>query len=599
MEVLPLSSYTERESELRKTLTDVCNANNIKLKVNTLSFNLNSPAAIDIEHDEEGNLVGIGVFDGIHSYYFTYVPQWDLSQVLFIAHNGKSDFEQLRAWGIPLSDSQLIWDTCLIGHIIDSSLKTYGLKDMARRDLSIEYPSYSDIVGKPKAKVRRTLDKWPVEITSKYNALDCFVTYKLFEAQSRAVRPVGTTGNRNQSAESQYFNTLEKPASYVFQNMETRGIRVDLKYLNDLKANLERQKAPIEIQIKNQLGNINLNSPKQLLGALNAKGIRPQLKGKYSTDKRALQSFAENPIVSNLLKFSELDTLLSSFVYPYLERNTEVVHPFFNQCGTRTGRPSCSNPNLLQIPRRTDNGKLVRRMFIPREGMLMGDCDFGQIEPRVLAHLSKDPVMSKMFNDGINFHSFTQERLKLGGTIGDKDSIGYNKAKVLNLSVGYRATFKSVQAQLGGTKDEAQEQINNWWELFPTLRRWQDVLIHDSKRSGFCTTLLGRRIKVDGLTEGNSWKREAAERQLINNITQGSASEIMKRAMILIQKGQQCGEFSPSFGLLVQVYDELLAESENMEEDIKQMKWCMQNSVPLDVPLTVDCKTGINWAECH
>lgn len=592
MEVLPLSSYTERESELLKTLTDVCNANNIKLKVNTLSFNLNSPAAIDIEHDEEGNLVGIGVYDGSQSMYWTSVTPL-LSRLLtdggFIAHNGKSDFEQLRAWGIPLSDSQLIWDTCLIGHIIDSSLKTYGLKDMARRDLSIEYPSYSDIVGKPKAKVRRTLDKWPVEITSKYNTLDCFVTYKLFEAQSRAVRPVGTTGNRNQSAESQYFNTLEKPASYVFQNMETRGIRVDLKYLETLKKELEAKRSPIEREIKNELGSINLNSPKQLLGALHAKEIYPLLKNKPSTDKRALASLSSHSVVQSLLEYSELETLLSSFVYPYLERNTEVVHPFFNQCGTRTGRPSCSNPNLLQIPRRTDNGKLVRRMFIPREGMLMGDCDFGQIEPRVLAHLSKDPALCQLFNDNVDFHTFTAERL----------GISRDRAKVLNLSVGYRATFKSVQAQLGGTKDEAQEQINNWWNLFPLLRRWQDRLLYESRRSGFVTTLLGRRIKVDGLSDGNSWKREAAERQAINNITQGSAAEIMKRAMILIQKGQQCGEFSPSFGLLVQVYDELLAESENMEEDIKQMKWCMQNSVPLDVPLTVDAKVGPNWSEVH
>lgn len=589
MEVLPLSSYTERESELLKTLTDVCNLNRINIEVNPAHPYIASPCAIDIEHDEEGNLVGIGVYDGSNSLYFTSVST-ELSELLqsisLIAHNGKSDFELLRQWGIPLSDSQLIWDTCLIGHIIDSSLKTYGLKDMAKRELGIEYPSYSDIVGKPKAKVRRTLDKWPVEITSEYNALDCFVTYKLFEAQSRAVRPVGTTGNRNQSAESQYFNALEKPASYVFQSIENRGIRIDLEYLKSLKTDLEAKKRPIKETILNELGNINLNSPKQLLGALHAKGIYPELKGKPSTDKRALDRFRDTETIKSLLAYSELDTLLSSFVHPYLERNTEVVHPFFNQCGTRTGRPSCSNPNLLQIPRRTDNGKLVRRMFIPREGMLMGDCDFGQIEPRVLAHLSKDPALCQLFNDNVDFHTFTAERL----------GISRDRAKVLNLSVGYRATFKSVQAQLGGTREEAQQQINAWWALFPTLRRWQDVLIYDSKRSGFCTTLLGRRIKVDGLNEINSWKRESSERQLINNITQGSAAEIMKMAMIDIQTSE-C--FTPSFGLLVQVYDELLFESPEIEIDAELVRVCMENAVKLDVPLVVKCKTGTNWAKCH
>lgn len=386
-----------------------------------------------------------------------------------------------------------------------------------------------------------------------------------------------------------YFLDLERPVSLVFSDMETRGTRIEVPYLISLKDKLEQQKCPIRDALFKELGEINLNSPRQLLEALHAKGIKPTFKGKASTDKRALGLLKDTPVVDKLLQFSELDTLLSSFVSPYLERKTDVVHPFFNQCGTRTGRPSCSNPNLLQIPRRTDNGKLVRRMFIPREGMLMGDCDFGQIEPRVLAHLSKDPAMLNMFNDGVDFHIFTEQRM----------GINRERAKVLNLSVSYRATKFSVQRQLGGTLEEAQKQIDAWWSLFPQLRRWQEGLIFASKRSGFCTTLLGRRIRVDGLSDGNSWKKEAAERQLINNITQGSAAEIMKKAMILIFKGQENRMFNDSFGLLVQVYDELLAESLNMEEDIKQMAWCMTNAMKLDVPLTVDSKVGASWADCH
>lgn len=383
----------------------------------------------------------------------------------------------------------------------------------------------------------------------------------------------------------EYFTDLEKPVSKVFAAMEARGVRIDVPYLNELKEALEAQQAPIKASILNDLGLINLNSPKQLLEALNGKGIFPQLKGKPSTDKRALQVLQGSPLVAQLLGFSELETLLSSFVYPYLARQVEVVHPFFNQCGTRTGRPSCSNPNLLQIPRRTDNGKLVRRMFIPRDGMVMGDCDFGQIEPRVLAHLSKDPALCSLFNEGTDFHSYTADRLGI-----DRD-----KAKVLNLSVGYRATFKSVAAQLGVGDDEAQSEINKWWALFPTLRRWQDKLIYDSKTTGFCTTLLGRRIKVDELSNGNKWRREGAERQLINNITQGSAAEIMKLAMIKIHT------HSPYLGLLVQVYDELLFEFPmDQETGMKEfIEACMTGAIKLEVPLTVDYKTGLNWAECH
>lgn len=562
------------EAELLSELTTVCEANHIEVKIDPADFSLSSLCSLDVEHDEEGNLVGIGVYDGSQSLYFTTVSERLYSLLMacdILAHNGKGDFDSLRQWGIPIPDTQLVWDTELIGHIIDSSRKGYGLKKLAKEDLGIVYPSYDDIVGKKTAKVRKTLEKHSVELVSKYNALDCFVTKKEQEKQIPQMYP----------GAMKLFNELEKPVSYVFSSMENRGCRIDVPYLKDLKIKLEAQQAPIKESILNELGPINLNSPKQLLEALHAKEIYPELKAKPSTDKRALASLASNSTVFLLLQYSELDTLLSSFVYPYLERNTEIVHPFFNQCGTRTGRPSCSNPNLLQIPRKTLNGKLVRRMFIPREGMLMGDCDFGQIEPRVMAHLSKDPVLCQMFNDGVDFHEFTAKRL----------GISRDKAKVLNLSVGYRATFKSVQSQLGGTKDEAQAQINAWWSLFPQLRRWQEGLIYASKRSEFCTTLLGRRIRVDGLSDGNSWKREAAERQLINNITQGSAAEIMKMAMISIRRKD------PAFGLLIQVYDELVWESPNPEYGIPLVIDAMVNSVKLDVPLTVDGGTGPNWTE--
>lgn len=575
-------SRSEKQRTLLAELTEACRVSNINVLINPeTSIPSGATLALDIEHDESGNFVGCGflvVGSSDVCYYsdLSLLSRLDFRSFLIVAHNGKSDMECLRIWGIPVRDEQLIFDTELMAHILDSSRKGYGLKKLAKEDLGIEYPSYDDIVGKRTAKVRVTLDKQPIEIVSLYNALDCFVTMKLYEQQLK----------KSSGRELKFFNELEKPVSYVFQEMENRGTRVDLGYLQTLKIKLEDQKRPIEASIKNELGDINLNSPKQLLEALHAKEIYPELKGRPSTDKRAIAYYKDNPIIQRLLQFSELETLLSSFVYPYLERGETLVHPFFNQCGTRTGRPSCSNPNLLQIPKRTENGKLVRRMFIPRPGMLMGDCDFGQIEPRVLAHLSKDPVLCQMFNDGVDFHEYTATRLQ----------ISRERAKVLNLSVGYRATFKSVQTQLGGSREEAQTQIDRWWALFPTLRRWQDSLIYDSKRSAFCTTLLGRRIKVDGLTDGNSWKREAAERQLINNITQGSAAEIMKMAMIKISKDTR---FSPSFGMLVQLYDELLAESPNMEADLNYMAEDMVTAVNLSVPLTVDSGIGKNWSDAH
>jgi DNA polymerase I len=579
---------------LLQTFRQLLKDHNIQLLMNTRPANglANELVSLDVEHDESGGFVGCGilVMGSSRVYYFSdllLLSRIDFSTISIVAHNGISDLECLRSWGIDVKDDQLVWDTMLMGHIIDSSARTYGLKDMAERILQISYPSYNDIVGKEtkkQAKPRITLDKQPEELVAMYNAMDVWCTAKIYDVQADTNNPYPGI--------SDYFEDIERPISIIFNKMSNRGVRVDLSYLETLGQSLEKQRRTIEREIKSELGDINLNSPKQLLGALNAKEIFPVFKGKPSTDKRALEGFREVRVVQEILKYGELETLLSSFVRPYLERGQEVVgddsrdsfivHPHFNPCGTRTGRLSCSNPNLLQIPRRTENGKLVRRMFIPREGMLLGDCDFGQIEPRVLAHLSKDPALCNLFNDGIDFHAYTAERLGI-----DRD-----RAKVLNLSVGYRATFKSVMSQLRCTENEAQQQINSWWGLFPHLRRWQDELIYTSARSGFCETLCGRRIKVEGLQERFRWKREAAERQLINNITQGSAAEIMKMAMIRIQNT------NPMIGLLVQVYDELVFEEDGatIADCVDCVKHHMENAVKLDVPLTVDAGYGENWA---
>lgn len=380
----------------------------------------------------------------------------------------------------------------------------------------------------------------------------------------------------------EYYETIEKPVAKIFYDMSNRGISVSLGYLDTLRKDLESQKAPIEAEIKNELGEINLNSPKQLLGALNEKGIFPTLKGKPSTDKRALGFHGSHKVVQDLLAFSQLETLLSSFVLPYLERGQNTVHPFFNQCGTRTGRLSCSNPNLLQIPKHTENGLLVRQMFIARQSMLLGDCDYSGIEPWCLAVMSQDPAMLQMFANGVNFHDYFANHLGVERKI----------AKVFDLETYYGATEYGVAKTLSCTEAEAKEKIEQAWQLFPGLRRWRDKTLYNARKSGYAETLYGRRIKFDNLDSPISWKREAAERRVMNNITQGTAAEIMKFGM---QKVSKDTRFHPQFGLLIQVYDQLVAESPDMEQDIQYMAEDMRTAVDLGIPLTVDSKIGVNW----
>lgn len=532
------------------------------------------PVVLDCEDDEQGNFVGLGMcWNSVRILYFSTLPGWlirFLSGAKIVAHFGLSDIKKLQQWGVE-PPPFLGHDTSLLAHVLDSSKAPCGLKDLAKKDLGIEYPHYEQIVGSKKAKSRITLDKQPLELVSNYNGLDVLSTYKEWQLQKKTLYPGAV----------EYVSRLEEPVSRIFERMSERGVRLDLQYLKELSITLANKRDGLVTEIQNDLGHINLNSTKQLLGALNAKEIHPIFKNKPSTDKRALERFRGNRIVDNLLQFSELETLLTSFVKPYLERGQEVVHPHFNQCGTRTGRPSCSNPNLLQIPRRTENGKLVRRMFIANEGHVFGDSDYGQIEPRVLAHFSGDQNLSSLFNDGIDFHAFTSERL----------SIDRDKAKILNLSVGYRATHKSVAQQLKVCESEAQTEIDNWWSLFPQLKAWEENLIWDSKKSGYCTTLLGRRIKIEGLDQWNKWKREHAERQLINNLIQGSAAEIMKLGMIECEKS--------NIQMLLQLYDELLFEipQDDIAETVEKVRINLTSCIDLDVPLTVDCGIGNNWTD--
>ena len=537
---------------------------------------------LDVENDENtGAFLLLGIFDGTTYYGWTkfemakmvYIPQ-------FSGHNGISDLEKMKVWGFKVADTSLVWDSQLYQHIQDSSQRTYSLKDVSKRELNYEFPSYEDICGKKTNKSHKPFTQQPIELVISKNASDCYATYHLMKKQ-RA---------RSTAQQQMYYQSVESSVSKVFHAMSEKGIRIDVPYLKQLEQELSGKRDVLEKEIKNELGNINLNSTPQLLKALALKNIYPvgvkgKNRGKPSADKFALEKYKDIYFVNKLRERNELETLISSFISPYIGRNIEITHPNFLQTGTRTGRPSCSNPNLLQIPRREEerfyDGKLVRRMFIPREGMQFGELDYGQIEPRLLAHLSKDSSMCEMFSSGTDFHNYTAERL----------GIGREAAKVLNLSVGYRATFKSVSQQLKCSEQEAQKQIDAWWSAFPQLYAWQTKLIWQAKKDGYFTTLMGRRINVDGLNEYNKWKREHAERQLINNIAQASATEVMKHVMIQAHKH--------NINILVQVYDSLLIEEpkDEIEAQIEKAADIMKHAVKLDVPLTVDYGIGSSWAD--
>lgn len=539
---------------------------------------LGSRIVVDVENTREGPFVGLGLCDCPERvFYFTRLTE-PLKQFLttrqIVGANVRTDLRKLRGWGVPVRDEQVVFDTQLASHLLDSARRRHGLKELASDFLGMEYPTYEAVTG---GKRHFTdLNLLPVEVVANYNGDDVLAAYKVGEFLESQLG-----GSRG------FFEDITLPLSGVLNRMEERGVRVNLKRIEQLGQIFQQRLEPIKEAIRLTLGDINLDSPKQLWNALAAKDIRPlgvrgKLKGKPSTDKSALEKHRHKPVVQRLLRYSQLSTLISNFINPYLERGVERVHPEFKQTGTRTGRLSCKNPNLQQIPRRTPEGGAIRSAFVPADGSLFWDADFGQIEPRIMAHASGDERLVEMFQSGINFHTFTAQNRK----------ISREKAKVLNLSVGYRATAYSVMQQLGCSESEAQAEIDGWWEMFPGLRKWEEDLITQARATGHITTLYGRKIKIDDLHHGNQWCREASERDVVNNFVQGSAAEVMQLGMIQLDRA--------GHNILVQVHDEVLAEEPitEIQKKADEAKHILETCVKLDVPLTVDMHIGRSWQEC-
>lgn len=393
------------------------------------------------------------------------------------------------------------------------------------------------------------------------------------------------------------YKDLLWPLGEVLNAMEERGILIDLDYLEQLRKELEEDREKLIDKLENELGPIqrkfdivendfklklNLNSPKQLLEALNGKGIIPKYKGKASVDKRGLRSMESTPLISQLLGFSELETLLSSFITPLLEQGRQseaVIHPFFSQTATRTGRLACYRPNLQQIPTHTENGRKVKSAFIARPGYKFVELDYSAIEPRMLAHFSKSRALIELFKSGVNFHDFTAKRL----------GISRQAAKVLNLSTGYRATKYALAFQLKSSVEDAEKQLNDWWGLWPDLMLWENNLIAVTKQKGYIDTLLGRRIYIDSLDSNDQKIRNTAERRVIENLAQGSTSDLVGMAMIELHKND--------LFIVNQIHDAVLLEvsEDTLEESIIKACNILEHIIELEVPLVCEVKIGSSW----
>ncbi|HEU4481087.1 MAG TPA: DNA polymerase, partial [Actinomycetota bacterium] len=399
------------------------------------------------------------------------------------------------------------------------------------------------------------------------------------------------------------YATIEHPLIEVLAHMEQLGVRVDLDYLSEMATDLDKRIGVLETECYDLAGErINLGSPTQLRVLLYEKlGLKTTRRTKtgLSTDARALQQLVDqHPFVQKLLDYRELTKLKNTYIDalpPLVDPEDGRVHTTYDQTVAATGRLSSTNPNLMNIPVRTDLGKQIRRAFIPEDGNVLLSADYSQIELRVMAHLSEDPILVEVFANQEDVHSATASRI-YGLDPKDLETKHRSVAKMVNYGLAYGMGAPGLAERLNVPRDEAQEIMDLYFEQFGGVADFLDSVVKQAHADGFTTTMFGRRRYLPELGSGNPRVRAIGERQALNAPIQGSAADIMKLAMIEVQR--RLDEEDRGTRMILTVHDELVFEVPEGEEEraSELVRAGMTGVCEMKVPLAVDVSFGATWA---
>ncbi|MRR58843.1 MAG: DNA polymerase I [Deltaproteobacteria bacterium] len=510
-----------------------------------------------------------------------------------IGQNIKYDYQVLRRHGIEL---QGLWcDTMLASYLLNPLRSSHGLDSLAVEFLDHKMISYQEVAGKGKEQIN--FSQVPLERAAVYSCEDADATFLL----QRIFLPRLTTAGMD----SLFFG-LEMPLVKILAEMELQGVRLDLPLLRELSGMFAGQLANLEKEIFASAGcEFNINSPKQLGEVLFERLKLPagrKTKTGWSTDMDVLTRLAlEHEIASLILQFRSISKLKSTYTdaLPKLvDPLTGRVHTSYNQAVTNTGRLSSSEPNLQNIPIRSEEGRKIRRAFIAEEGSLLLSADYSQIELRVLAHLSGDRVFCDAFAHDEDIHTRTASEVfdLLPGLVSPEMR---RQAKTINFGVIYGQGAFSLARELGVSTQTAKEFIDNYFRRHSGARDFLDACVRDAEKNGYVTTILGRKLPIPDIGSSNGNIRAFAQRNAINYPIQGSAADIIKRAMVLVSERMKREGLKSR--LIMQVHDELVFEVPEEERVQMEMLVCheMEHAVSLRVPLRVDLSFGRNWSEAH
>ena len=520
-------------------------------------------------------------------------------QVTVILHNGKFDYKVLRSNGIKINNNKpscKLVDTMIAEWLLNSDKtgkNSYSLEYLAETKLGLKGIEYEDLVPKG-----QTFADLPVEKAYPYAAEDADFTFQLWQKLEPQLK------NQNLY---ELFTSTEMRLMPLLAEMEIQGIHLDSQTLYDYNKELTIGIEDIQNKIYSTVGHaFNIASPKQLQEVLfTERGLKPTKKTKtgYSTDTSVLEELAlYDPVPKMILEYRELAKLQSTYVetLPTMCDKNERIHTDFIQTGTATGRLSCREPNLQNIPVRNEAGRKIRSAFTATPGTILISADYSQIELVVLAHLSQDKNMCNAFISGTDVHKATAA-LIFGIPQEEVTPQMRRTAKTINFGVIYGMSAFRLANDLGISRTQAAEFIENYFKTYSSVNDFINSTIQKTEETGFVQTIFGRKRHIANINSKNKLEKSGAERMAVNTPVQGSAADIVKKAMLDVSKALE--EENTQAKLILQVHDELLVECPDnpqaIEKTISIIKEKMENAVKLNVPLKVSIEYGKNWGEFH
>ncbi|HRJ62275.1 MAG TPA: DNA polymerase I, partial [Azospirillaceae bacterium] len=514
--------------------------------------------------------------------------------ILKIGHNFKFDHQLFARAGVRVAP---VDDTMLLHYSIEGGGGGHGMDELSATLLNHETIPFSAVCGTGKKQI--TFDRVPLDKALAYAAEDADITFRLWRVlKPRLVEARKTT----------VYETIERPLVAVTADMERAGIKVDRAELARLSQDLGRRLDEINQEIQALAPRpFNVASPKQLgeilFDDLSLSGGKKGKTGAWGTDSSVLEELAEQgvTIAEKVLDWRQLAKLKSTYtdaLQEQIDAKTGRVHTSFSLAATNTGRLSSTDPNLQNIPIRTEEGRKIRRAFVAEPGNVLLSVDYSQIELRLVAEIAGIAALKQAFRDGVDVHAATASQV-FGVPLDQMTGEIRRKAKAINFGIIYGISGFGLAKQLGIAPGEANAFIKTYLERFPELKIWMDQTKESARKLGFVETRFGRRCPIVGIQEKNQAKRAFAERQAINAPIQGAAADIMRMAMAQVPPALAAAGLKAR--MLLQVHDELLFEVPKGEAEATSsvVRQVMENVVTLDVPLSAEAGVGANWGDAH